>query len=118
MASGTETIEIEEARREIAGGDAVAVDVRSEEEWREAHVPGATHLPDADLDASADPPERGARLIVLAGDEDSAAKAASRLSDQGYDAVAADGGMGAWISEDFNVQPTDDPDPDTELGAG
>jgi thiosulfate sulfurtransferase len=118
MASGTETIEIEEARREIARGDAVAVDVRSEEDWGTAHVPGATHLPDADLDASADPPEQGARLIVIAEDGTAAAKAASRLSDQGYDAVAADGGMDAWISEDFNVQPTDDPHEDTELGAG
>jgi thiosulfate sulfurtransferase len=118
MASGTETIEIEGARREIARGDAVAVDVRSEEEWGKAHVPGATHLPGADLDTFEDPPERGARLIVIAEDENSAAKAASRLSDQGYDAVAADGGMDAWISQDFNVQPTDDPDEDTELGAG
>jgi rhodanese-related sulfurtransferase len=118
MASGTETIGIEDARREIAGGDAVAIDVRSEEEWGKAHVPGATHLPAADLDTAADRPERGARLIVIADDGELAAKAATRLSDQGYDAVAAEGGMDAWISEDFNVQPTDDPDEDTELGAG
>jgi thiosulfate sulfurtransferase len=118
VASGKETIEIEEARREIAGGDAVAVDVRSEEEWGEAHVPGATHLPDADLDNSPDRPERGARLIVIAKDGKLAAKAVARLRDQGYDAVAASGGMDAWISEDYNVQPTDDPDEDTELGAG
>jgi rhodanese-related sulfurtransferase len=45
-------------------------------------------------------------------------KAASRLADQGYDAVAVDGGMDDWISEDFRTQPTADPDEDTALGAG
>jgi rhodanese-related sulfurtransferase len=113
-----ETIGIEEARREIAGGKAAAVDVRSDEEWSESHVPGATHLPDADLDASGDRPEEGARLIVIAKGEKEALKAASHLSEEGYDAVAVDGSMDDWVSEDFKVQPTPDPDEDTELGAG
>jgi thiosulfate sulfurtransferase len=120
MASETkaETIGVEEARREIAGGKATAVDVRSDEEWSESHVPGATHLPDADLDASAERPDEGARLMVIAKDGKQAAKAASSLSEQGYDAVAVDGDMDDWVSQDFKVQPTPDPDEDTELGAG
>src|SRR3954447_3020329 len=118
MAPGdkAETIGIEDARREIAGGKATAVDVRSDEEWSEGHVPGATHLPDGDLDASPDRPEEGARLIVIAADGKQAAKAASQLSEKGYDAVAVDGDMGDWVSEDFQIQPTPDPDEDTELG--
>ena len=120
MASETkdQTISVAEARREIAGGDAVAVDVRSDEEWSEGHVPGATHLPDAETDASSDLPEEGSRLMVIADDAKFAAKAASKLSDEGYDAVAVDGGMDDWADEDFNTQPTVDPDEDTELGAG
>ena len=52
MASnGTESIGIEEARREIAGGDATAVDVRSDDDWSEGHVPGAIHFPDGDSPA-------------------------------------------------------------------
>src|SRR3954447_8869266 len=113
-----ETIGIEDARREIAGGNATAVDVRSDEQWSEGHVSGATHLPDADLDASSDRPEEGARLVVIAEDGKQASEAASRLSEQGYDAVAVDGSMDDWTSEDFPVQPTEDPDEDTELGAG
>jgi phage shock protein E len=111
----TETIGIEEARREIAGGDAVAVDIRSDEEWGEGHVPGAIHLPDGE---PGDQLEDGSRLMVIAGDGRSAAKAADRLSELGYDAVAVDGDMDDWLSEDFNVQPTADPAPDSELGAG
>jgi rhodanese-related sulfurtransferase len=114
----TQSIDVKEARREIAGGDATAVDVRSEKEWSEGHVPGATHLPDGDVGASAGGPEDGARLMVIAKDGKLAVKAASRLADQGYDAVAVDGGMDDWISEDFRTQPTADPDEDTALGAG
>jgi rhodanese-related sulfurtransferase len=56
--------------------------------------------------------------MVIAKDGKLAVKAASRLADQGYDAVAVDGGMDDWISEDFRTQPTADPDEDTALGAG
>jgi rhodanese-related sulfurtransferase len=118
MASGTESIGVTDARTAIARGDAVAVDVRSEEEWSEGHVPGAIHLPDGDMDAAAEPPEEGARLMVIAKDSGAAAELAGRLSEQGYDAVAVDGDMDDWSDENFNVQPTEDPDEDTELGAG
>jgi rhodanese-related sulfurtransferase len=54
--------------------------------------------------------------MVIAKDGKLAVRAASNLSDQGYDAVAVDGGMDDWVSEDYPIQPTADPDEDTELG--
>jgi rhodanese-related sulfurtransferase len=113
----SQKISVEEARKEIANSNAVAVDVRSEEEWSEGHVPGATHLRDAEADGAADRPQDGARLIVIAKNGRAAAEAASRLTDQGYDAVAVDGDMDDW-AEEYNVQPTGDPDEDTALGGG
>ena len=107
---------VEDARREIAGGDATAVDVRSEEGWGEGHVPGAIHLPEGDPDAATKPLEEGARLVVIAEDGKEAASAAKDLSETGYDAVAMDGGMKDWLSENYPIQPTDDPDEETELG--
>jgi rhodanese-related sulfurtransferase len=120
MAKGTDSVAIEDARREIAGGDATAVDVRSEEEWSEGRVPGAIHLPEGDSEGAAAGklPDEGARLMVIAEDGKRAAEAATRLADQGYDAVAVDGGMDDWVSEGFKTQPTADPDEDTALGAG
>ena len=116
MAEGSESIGIEEARQEIASGDAIAVDVRSEEKWSEGHVPGAIHLPDADPDAGTKKPEDGARLMVIGENAKQAKEAASKLADAGYDAVAVDGDMSDWVGEDFPIQPTGDPDEDTELG--
>jgi rhodanese-related sulfurtransferase len=114
--SGEETIAVKDARREIAGGEAIAVDVRSEEEWSEGHVPGAIHLPDGDPDQATKPLEQGTRLLVIAKDDKLAASAAKDLGESGYDAVAVEGGMDDWVSENFPIQPTEDPDEDTELG--
>jgi rhodanese-related sulfurtransferase len=116
MSGEAESVEVEEARREIAGGSAVAVDVRSDEEWGEGHVPGAIHLPDGDPGAATKPLEDGARLMVIAKDGRMAVQAAKDLRDDGYDAIAVDGGMDDWVSENFKIQPTADPDEDTELG--
>jgi rhodanese-related sulfurtransferase len=116
MAGEGEKIGVEEARREIAGGDATAVDVRSDEEWSEGHVPGAIHLPDGDPEAATKPLEEGARLMVIAKDGKLAVRAAKDLNEQGYDAVAVEGGMDDWNSEGYPIQPTEDPDEDTELG--
>jgi rhodanese-related sulfurtransferase len=116
--SREESVAVKEARREIAGGDATAVDVRSEEEWSQGHVPGAIHLPDGDPEQATKPLEKGARLLVIAKDGKLAASAANDLSERGYDAVAVDGGMDDWVSENYPIQPTDDPDEGTELGLG
>ncbi|HKH23688.1 MAG TPA: rhodanese-like domain-containing protein [Solirubrobacterales bacterium] len=118
MAEGKETVDVEQARREIATREAVAVDVRSEEKWSEGHIPGAIHLPDADPEAGSKKPNEGVRLIVVGESSKQAKEAASKLADAGYEAVALDGDMSDWSSEDFQIQPTEDPDDDTELGAG
>jgi rhodanese-related sulfurtransferase len=116
MASEGTKIGVEEARREIAASEAVAVDVRSEEEWSKGHVPGAIHLPDGgNASDRSGRLEEGARVIVIAKNGKLAVRAAKDLSARGYDAVAVDGDMGDWASN-FNVQPTVDPDEDTELG--
>jgi rhodanese-related sulfurtransferase len=112
-----ETIDIEAARREVASGEAVAVDVRPDEEWSGGHVPGAIHLTEGG--SAADRAERlrdGARLLVIASSRKLAVRAAKDLCTRGYEAVAVDGGMDDWVSEGFPIQPTTDPDEDTELG--
>jgi rhodanese-related sulfurtransferase len=116
--SGGEALSVGDARREIAAGDATAVDVRSEEEWGKGHVPGAIRLPDGDPESATKPLEDGARLVVIAEDGQAAASAAKELSEKGYDAVAVEGGMKDWVSEGYQTQPTVDPDEDTELGLG
>ena len=115
---GTEKLSIEEARRAIAGGEADALDIRDEEAWGAGHVPGAVHIPKDELSSQLDQLDPERRLIVFAGDEGPGDEAVSALRERGLDAALAEGGIGEWISEDFRTQPTEDPDEDTELGAG
>ncbi len=58
----------------------------------------------------------GARLLVIASSSKLAVRAAKDLCARGYDAVAVDGGMDDWVSQGFPIEPTTDPDEDTELG--
>jgi rhodanese-related sulfurtransferase len=116
--NGDESVDVKEARREIAGGDATAVDVRSDEQWGEGHIPGAIHLPDGDSEKATKPLEKGARLLVIADNGKLAVRAATELAERGYNAAAVDGDMGDWVSEGYSIQPTEDPDEDTELGLG
>ena len=117
MAStGTETVGVEEARRQIASGEATAVDVRPEEKFQEGHAPGAINLPDADPDAGTKKPDEGTKLVVIGEGASEAKEAASKLSEAGYEAVAVEGDMSDWLDADFKIQPSPDPDEDTELG--
>ena len=116
MASDANKVSVEDAWQEVARGDAVAVDVRSKEEWSKGHVPGAIHFPEGgNASDRTDRLEDGARLMVIAKNGKLALRAAKDLGARGYDAVAVDGGMDEWASN-FNTQPTEDPDEDTELG--
>jgi len=54
--------------------------------------------------------------MVIGEDAEQAKEAAAKLAEAGYEAVAVDGDMGDWTSENFPIQPTQDPDEDTELG--
>jgi rhodanese-related sulfurtransferase len=119
MASGSgEKLEIEEARKQIGSGEARAVDVRDDDQWSEEHVTNALHLPDLENSAALDELEEGSRVVVFADSDRAAGKAAETLREKGFDAAIAKGGMKAWNKEGFNVQPTEDPDEDTELGRG
>jgi rhodanese-related sulfurtransferase len=114
----TEKVDIEDARREIAGGEAQALDVRDEEQWGEAHVAQAIHLPIERLPSEVETLDPDTRLIVFAENDRAAGKAVKSLRKSGFDAAVAKGGMKAWIKKAFRTQPTSDPHPETELGGG
>jgi rhodanese-related sulfurtransferase len=110
----SETVEPGEARRLIAAGEAKAVDVRGEDEWRDARIPGAIRLEDEDLDAQVAEIAAEVRLIVV-GEDERAREVAEALESRGREAALLDGGVEAWRKEDYPVQPSDDPDEDVTI---
>jgi rhodanese-related sulfurtransferase len=101
-----ENLTVEQVAQELAGGDAVLVDLHeSEEIAQHGRIPGAVHLPRGMLEFYADPassyhrdelaPDRRVILHCAAGGR--SALAARTLQDMGYSNVAhLDGGITAW----------------------
>jgi len=85
----------------------VLLDSRGERAWRQGHVPGALHLPTADIPARAgellDP---GVPVITYCWGPgcDGATRAALALAQLGYRVKEMIGGIEYWIREGFVVE--------------
>jgi len=108
-----ENVAPKEAFRQIATGEAVALDIREPVEW-EHHIEGAVQVPRGLLEFAADPtsprhvaeldPHR--RVIVYCRSGARGALAATTLKTLGFEDVAnLEGGITAWTQEDL---PTDE----------
>lgn len=104
------TIEPKRARDMLADGEARGIDMRPIEEVGQPHAPGAVFVGDRDLDDVAEQVLRGeeAKLILFCADGSESADAARRLSEDGHEALAVEGGWQAWSSGGLPVQPRDD----------
>ena len=109
MAESARRIDAEEARRLVASGEAKALDLRPDEEWQDSHLPGALHIPGAELGSRLEEISEH-KSLVLVGPEDEVERAIEELGRQGHEACVLEGGMEAWASEDFPRQPSHDPD--------
>jgi rhodanese-related sulfurtransferase len=106
---GASTIELGEAERLIDAG-AVVVDVRTAEQYRAAHLPGALHLPLASLDARLDqlPPDHQAPIITVCNRGNMSLPGMLILRAAGYDnAVSLNGGTHAWHAAGLAVDAGD-----------
>jgi rhodanese-related sulfurtransferase len=101
-----ENLTVDEVAAEMAGGDAVLVDLREAEELTaNGKIPGSVHVPRGMLEFRADPtspyhqqpfdPSR--RIIVHCASGGRSALAAATLQEMGYRSVAhLEGGITAW----------------------
>jgi rhodanese-related sulfurtransferase len=114
---GTEKSKIsaDEARLAVATGGATALDVQTEDEWHRTRIPGAKHVAESEFEAGLEGLSSDDRLIVVCEDGERSATVAEQLRDAGWDAASLEGGMKAWQAEDFQVQPSPDPDEDVRI---
>jgi rhodanese-related sulfurtransferase len=90
-------ISVVEAERQVASGDAVLIDVREPDEWRQGHIPGAMSIPLAQLGArlSVLPRDRDIVLICRSGNRSGVAQ--DLLARAGFErAINVRGGMIVW----------------------
>jgi molybdopterin/thiamine biosynthesis adenylyltransferase/rhodanese-related sulfurtransferase len=96
----------EKARDEIEAGKARLIDVREPHEWDEAHLEGATHVPQGELlDRITEvAPDRSERLVLYCRTDNRSSRAADALQDLGYENVSVmRGGIVGWQEAGFPV---------------
>jgi rhodanese-related sulfurtransferase len=90
-----------------SGEDVTLLDVRTQEEYNEAHIDGAILLPYDTITADSDglPENKDATIIVYCRSGSRAASAAKTLAGLGYTRVYNLGGLGSWPYETVSSQP-------------
>jgi len=90
------------AEREIAGGDAVVLDVREPDEYEQGALTGALHIPRGTLETSVEGriPDKSSHVIIYCAAGTRSAFAAKTLQELGYSDVASViGGFNRWKDE-------------------
>lgn len=91
-------IDVDDLERHLAGG-APLFDVREDDEWADAHIEGATHIPLATVPDHVGSFPTDGPVYVICAKGGRSARAVEFLREQGVDAVNVGGGMGAWLEQ-------------------
>ncbi|MFL5841927.1 MAG: rhodanese-like domain-containing protein [Thermoleophilaceae bacterium] len=94
----------EEARQLIESG-AQLVDVRADEEFTAGHIPGARHVPLAEIDSEAAQLERDRPLVVYCRSGERSGMAADAFAASGWEAQSVAGGLVAWHEAGLPLEP-------------
>jgi rhodanese-related sulfurtransferase len=90
-------VDVATMQKWLRDDEAVLVDVREPEEYREERIPGALPLPLSQFDASALPCALGKRAVLVCFIGGRSARAAELLFEAGHSrAFHLDGGLFAW----------------------
>lgn len=98
--------DVDAAARTIASNEAVVVDVREPEEYRQGHLPGAVNVPRgvAEMGVPQAVPDRTARIIVYCAGGNRSALVADNLKQMGYESVESlAGGIQGWVRSGQSV---------------
>lgn len=95
--------DVSDVHRDLPDGGFVLVDTRSRAAWDQGHVPGAVHLPTADLPGPLDP---GTPVVAYCWGPgcNGATRAALVLAQRGFAVREMQGGIEYWIREGFPVE--------------
>ena len=100
-------IEARETPQAVEDKDALLVDVRSDEEWRIAHIPGALHIPMSQVEERLPElaPDRSRPIITFCATGNRSLRILPTVDALGYeDSVSMAGGIVAWRELGFPVE--------------
>jgi hydroxyacylglutathione hydrolase len=93
-----ELIDPDELAERLEADDLLVLDVRDEDEWAEAHIPGSVHLPYGELPERQGELPRDRQIAAICSGGKRSGLAASILQREGFERVlhVANGGVGTW----------------------
>ena len=91
----------------VTRGDAVLLDVREHDEWREGHAPGAIHIPLGELAQRFKELPQQRRIVAVCRGGNRSALATESLLGAGLQAENLNGGMKAWRKAGLPLEPAD-----------
>jgi rhodanese-related sulfurtransferase len=93
--------------REMLDQGAQLVDVRVDHEWETGHLPGAVHIPLAELPARAEEIDKDRPVILYCRGGNRSSMATTALAEAGYDASKLSEGAVGWEEEGLEFEPKD-----------
>jgi rhodanese-related sulfurtransferase/glyoxylase-like metal-dependent hydrolase (beta-lactamase superfamily II) len=101
-----ELIDTDELAERLEADDLLVLDVRDDDEWAEAHIPGSIHLPYAELPERQGALPRDKAIAAICSGGKRSGLAASILQREGFERVihVANGGVGTWRSSGRPVE--------------
>ncbi len=100
-----EELDAKRARELIASEGAQALDLRSEEDYAEAHIAGALRVEDGELEVAIESLSQDRPVVVVCADGKSSPEVASSLRERGFQAAVIKGGMKSWSGDSLPTQP-------------
>jgi rhodanese-related sulfurtransferase len=91
--------------REMVDKGAQLVDVRADHEWEAGHLPGAVHIPLAELPQHLDEIDKDRPVILYCRGGNRSSMATTALAEAGYDAVKLSEGAVGWEEEGLPFEP-------------
>ena len=110
-----EALEADKARQLVAANEVTVLDVRDDDDWHDKRIPGSRQVGEEDLAGAIEELEDDRSVLVVCQDGSRSAELVSKLREDGHEAVCIDGGIDAWASEKFPVQPAPEADDEAEV---
>lgn len=98
------TISVDEAYSMYQEG-AFVLDVRTVEEWNEYHAPGTTLIPLDELASRVDELPKDQPIVVICRSGNRSQQGRDILLQAGFDATSVTGGLNAWRSSGYPIEP-------------
>lgn len=103
---GSEVKEVSRAEaRQLVDGGAQLVDVRADHEWAAGRIPGATHIPLAELAQRTGELDKDRPVVLYCRGGNRSSMAAAALTDAGYEASKLSEGIVGWEKDDLPLEP-------------